>query len=64
MAAVVNFVTRYTPLNMREYELIDVLSSAITAISEAIDSSNKIWVQTNSPTYVGGEVVIGTVEMV
>ncbi len=39
-------------------------SSVITAISEAIDPSNKIWVVLNSPSYVSGDVVTGSVEMV
>eukprot|EP01112_Ceratiomyxa_fruticulosa_P007136 TRINITY_DN1842_c0_g1_i1.p1 TRINITY_DN1842_c0_g1~~TRINITY_DN1842_c0_g1_i1.p1 ORF type:complete len:463 (-),score=92.59 TRINITY_DN1842_c0_g1_i1:108-1496(-) len=28
-----------------------------------IDSTNRIWVQVNQPSYVGGETIVGTVEM-
>ena len=43
--------------------LLTLTCRAIVAISEAIDPSNKIWINFNKHTFVGGDVITGTVEM-
>lgn len=43
--------------------LFSAISGAIVAISEAIDPSNRIWINFNKHTFVGGDVITGTVEM-
>jgi len=43
--------------------MLSAIASAVTAVVEAIDSSNKIWITLNQPSYVSGDVVSGTVEM-
>eukprot|EP01132_Coremiostelium_polycephalum_P005697 gene5697-7088_t len=43
--------------------VMDVASSVVSAISETIDSRNKIWITLSAPSYVGGDLVQGTVEM-
>ena len=44
--------------------MFSALKEAVTAVTEFIDSSNRIWVTLNQPSYVGGDMVSGTVEMV
>ena len=44
--------------------MFSAIKGAIEAATECIDSSNKIYVTLSQPSYVGGDVVGGTVELV
>lgn len=44
--------------------MFSAIKGAIDTVSEYIDSSNKIYITLNQPSYVGGDVVGGTVELV
>jgi len=43
--------------------MLSALKGAVLSALECIDPANRIWVTLNQPSYVGGDMVSGTVEM-